>query len=200
MDLYLQHTPQPFPWGCQYYSLYALVGDERILADVTECNSTRFEERARELGYYLHRIYADTTCTVPMPSVLWDKIFGGSEGVARLGGFEVPFIIDTDSLRIRGVNHTVGLTMTGRQEDGGCPGDGYISFRVFDPGAAGEKVFDSLGAFLDSPYGRVYELKQVMPLKHFDDLFPKYFGPDAPHVRPEVRQAWEDSLTAKVAA
>lgn len=200
MDLYLRHIPQPFPWGCQYYSLYALLGDERILTDVTECNSTRFEERARELGYFLHRIYADTTCTVPMPGVLWDKIFGGPEGVARLGGFEVPFIIDIDSLRIRGVNHTVAITLTGRQGDSGCADDCNISFRVFDPGAAGEKVFDSLGAFLDSPYGKVYELKQVMPLKHFDELFPKYFGPDAAHVRPEVRAAWEANQLAKEAA
>lgn len=198
MDLYLRHTPQPFPWGCQYYSLYALLGDARILDDVTECNSTRFEERARELGYLLHRIYADTTCTVPMPGVLWDKIFGGPEGVARLAGFEVPFIIDINSLRHRGVFHTVGLTMTGRQ--GSCVDDYGINFRVFDPAAAGEKEFDSLGAFLDSPYGKVYELKQVMPLKHFDELFPKHFGPDAPHVRPEVRQAWEASLLEKEAA
>jgi hypothetical protein len=187
MELYLKHTPQPFPWGCQYYSLYSLVGDARLLDDVTECNSTSFEERARELGYFLHRIYADSTCTVPMPTVLWDKIFGGPEGVERLGGFEVPFILDIDSLRMRGVFHTVGITMTGHQ--GSCSDDYSISFKVFDPGAAGEKVFDSLGSFLDSAYGRVYELKQVMPLKHFDELFPKHFGPDAVHVRPEVRQA-----------
>jgi hypothetical protein len=198
--LYLQHTPQPFPWGCQYYSLYSLLGDARILEDVTECNSTRFEERARDLGYLLHRISADTTCTVPMPDVLWDKIFGGAEGAARLGGFEVPFIIDTNSLRHRGVFHTVGLTMTGYQEEGSCDGDQYIRFRVFDPAAAGEKEFDSLGSFLASPYGKVYELKQVMPLKHFDELFPKHFGPDAPHVHPETRKAWEASLVEKEAA
>jgi hypothetical protein len=198
MDLYLKHTPQPWPWGCQHYSLYSLLGDERILDDVTECNSTRFEERARELGYLLHRIYADTTCTVPMPAVLWDKLFGGAQGVANLAGFEVPFIIDTNSLRHRGVFHTVGLTMTGHQ--GSCVDDARISFKIFDPGAAGEKEFDSLGSFLASPYGKVYELKQVMPLKHFDELFPKWFGPDAPHVHPEARKAWEASLVEKEAA
>lgn len=200
MELFLQHTPQPWPWGCQYYSLYSLLGDTRILDDVTECNSTRFEERARDLGYYLHRIYADTTCTVPMPGVLWDKLFGGPEGVARLGGFEVPFIIDTNSLRHRGVFHTVGMTMTGHPAVSECFDDSRISFRVFDPAAAGEKVFESLGAFLDSPYGKVYELKQVMPLKHFDELFPKYYGPDAAHVHPETRKAWEASLLAKEVA
>ncbi|MDJ0367398.1 hypothetical protein QMK33_19795 [Hymenobacter sp. H14-R3] len=200
MDLFLQHTPQPFPWGCQYYALYALLGDERLLEDVTECNSTRFEERARELGYLLHRIYADTTCTVPMPAVLWDKIFGGAEGAARLAGFEVPFIIDINSLRHRDVFHTVGLTMTGHQAESECFDESRISFRVFDPAAAGEKVFDSLGSFLDSAYGKVYELKQVMPLAHFDDLFPKHFGPDAEHVRPEVRQAYCQSLLEKEAA
>lgn len=192
MQLTLQHTRQPFPWGCQYYSLYSLLGDERILEDVTECNSTRFEERARDLGYFLHRIYADCTCTVPMPGVLWDKLFVGPEAVARLGGFEVPFIIDTNSRRHPGVFHTVGLTMTGHE-------DGVITVRVFDPAAAGEKVYPSLGHFLNSAYGKVYELKQVMPLKHFDDLFPKHFGPDAPHVRPEVRQAYYQSLSTEAA-
>lgn len=198
--LYLQHTRQPYPWGCQYYALYSLLGDERILEDVTECNSTRFEERARDLGYLLHRVYADTTCTVPMPAVLWEKIFGGAEGVARLGGFEVPFIIDTNSLRHCGVFHTVGITMTGHAAESECFDDSRISFKVFDPGAAGEKVYESLGDFLASPYGKVYELKQVMPLKHFDELFPKHFGPDAPHVRPEVRQAWEATQLEKEAA
>lgn len=193
MDLYLQHTPQPFPWGCQYYALYSLVGDCRILDDVTECNSTRFEERARDLGYLLHRLYADTTCTVPMPYILWERLFGGAEAVARLGGFEVPFIIDTNSRRHSGVFHTVAMTMTGHE-------DGVISVRVFDPAAAGEKVYPSLVHFLNSAYGKVYELKQVMPLAYFDDLFPKYFGPDAAHVRPEVREAYYQSLTEKEAA
>ena len=193
MQLHLQHTPQPWPWGCQYYSLFSLVGDCRLLEDVTECNSTRFEERARELGYLLHRVYADVTCTVPMPAVLWDKLFGGPEGVERLGGFEVPFIIDTNSRKHRDVFHTVGITLRGRFPDCDSVRD-YISVRVFDPSAAGEKEYDTLADFLASPYGQVYELKQVMPLAHFNDLFPSAFGPDAAHVRPEVRAAYCQSL------
>jgi hypothetical protein len=201
MDLYLKHTPQPFPWGCQYYSLHALTGDCRILDDVTECNSTRFEERARELGYYLHRLYADTTCTVPMPAVLWDKLFGGPEGVARLQGYDVPFIIDTNSLRHKSVFHTVGIVLTPHPAGHlDCGAEAYISVRVFDPGAAGEKEYATLADFLASPYGKVYELKQVMPLAYFDDLFPKAFGPDAAHVRPEVREAYYQSLAEKEAA
>ena len=191
MQLLLKHTPQPWPWGCQYYSLYSLLGDERILADVTECNSTRFEERARELGYFLYRIYADVTCTVPMPSVLWEKLFGGAEGMARLEGYEVPFLIDTHSLKHPSVYHTVAITL--RVRFAGCP-EAFISVRVFDPGCAGEKEFETLADFLASGYGRVYELKQVMPLERFDELFPKHFGPDAAHVSPEVRQAWENTL------
>lgn len=199
MQLTLQHTPQPFPWGCQYYSLYSLVGDARLLDDVTECNSTRFEERARELGYFLYRVYADVTCTVPMPAVLWENLFGGAEGIERLAGFEVPFIIDTDSLKIRGINHTVGITLTGvRATDTNYAEADFIRVEVFDPGAAGVKSF-TLADFLASPYGRVYELKQVMPLAHFDEVFPKQFGPDAPHVHPEVRQAYYQSLTEKEA-
>jgi hypothetical protein len=201
MHLFLQHTPQPFPWGCQYYSLYSLVGDCRILDDVTECNSTRFEERARELGYLLHRIYADTTCTVPMPYVLWERLFGGSEGVARLQGFDVPFIIDINSLRNKGVFHTVGIVLTPHAENHPeCEVKDYISVRVFDPGAAGEKEYATLADFIASPYGKVYELKQVMPLKHFDELFPKHYGPDAVHVHPETRKAWEATQLEKEAA
>jgi hypothetical protein len=201
MDLYLQHTPQPWPWGCQYYALYSLVGDCRLLDDVTECNSTRFEERARDLGYLLHRVYADTTCTVPMPYLLWERLFGGAEGVARLQGFDVAFIIDTNSIRHKAIFHTVGIVLTPHHGyDRDCQAEDYISVRVFDPAAAGEKEYETLAAFLASPYGKVYELKQVMPLAHFDDLFPKYFGPDAAHVRPEVREAYYQSLAAKEAA
>jgi hypothetical protein len=201
MHLFLQHTPQPWPWGCQYFSLYSLTGDERILDDVTECNSTRFEERARELGYFIYRVYADVTCTVPMPKDLWGRLFGGPEGIARLQGFEMPFLIDIDSLRMRGVKHTVAITLTGvAAADTNYATEDFISVKVFDPGAAGEKYFPTLPDFLASPYGRVYELKQVMPIERFDELFPKHFGPDAAHVRPEVRQAWAASLVEKEAA
>ncbi|MGI4875271.1 MAG: hypothetical protein ACRYFX_29290 [Janthinobacterium lividum] len=201
MQLHLQHVRQPFPWGCQYYSLYALVGDCRILDDVTECQSTRFEERARELGYFLYRVYADVTCTVPMSAALWEKLFGCAEGIARVLGYDVPFLIDTNSLKHKGVYHTVGIVLTGRHGyTRDCNGEDFISVRVFDPGAAGEKEYATLADFLASPYGQVYELKQVMPLDAFDDLFPKHFGPDAAHVSPEVRRCWEIAQTQKQAA
>jgi hypothetical protein len=124
--------------------------------------------------------------------------FGGAEGVARLHGFDVPFIIDTNSLRNKGVFHTVGIVLTPHTDHHPeCEIQDYISVRVFDPGAAGEKEYAMLADFIASPYGKVYELKQVMSLKHFDELFPKHFGPDAVHVRPEVRQAWEATQLEK---
>lgn len=193
MDLYLQHTPQPFPWGCQYYSLFSLVGDARILDDVTEANGHRFEERARELGYFLSTLYCECSCTVPMPEAVWLKLFGGAVGVDVLQGHVGPFLIDVNSPRNRHVMHTVGIALRGVSET-------ELLVQVFDPAAAGEKEYATLADFLTSPYGKVYGLKQVLPMAHFEEVIPKAFGPDAAHVHPETRKAWEASLLAKEAA
>lgn len=184
MQLYLRHTPQPFPWGCQYYSLYALVGDCRILDDVTESNGGRFEERARALGYFFSSLYTECSLTVPMPTSVWEKLFGGATGVEVLAGNVGPFLIDVRSPRARHVMHTVAIALR-------AASDTELLVQVFDPSAAGEKEYATLADFLASPYGQVYGLKQVLPLAQFEQVMPTAFGPDAPHVRPEVRQAWE---------
>ena len=192
MQLFLQHTPQPFPWGCQYYSLYSLLGDERILADVTESNGHRFEERARELGYFFSRLYTECSLTVPMPASVWKKLFGGVTGVEVLQGNVGPFLIDVHSPRARHVMHTVAIALR-------AASDSELVVQVFDPSAAGEKEFCTLADFLASPYGKVYGLKQVLSLAHYEEVMPKAFGPDAPHVHPEVRQAYYQSLEKEAA-
>lgn len=193
MDLYLQHTPQPWPWGCQYYSLYSLVGNDAILSDVTEANGGRFEERARELGYLLSPLYMECSCTVPMPESVWLKLFGGTVGVEVLQGYVGPFLIDVHSPRNRNVMHTVAIALR-------AVSDSELGVQVFDPSAAGEKEFCTLADFLTSPYGKVYGLKQVLYLAQFDEVMPRAYGPDGPHVRPEVRQAWEATQLEKQAA
>ena len=190
MDLYLRHTPQPFPWGCQYYALYSLLGDARILDDVTECNAMRFDERARELGYFLSYAYCECTCTIPMPAAVWQQLFGGTAGVEWLRGNVGPFLIDIRSPRHLSVMHTVGIALRAVSEE-------ELAVQVFDPSAAGEKEFATLGEFLASPYGKVYGLKQVLPVADLKQVLPTQFGPDAAHVRPEVRQAYCQSLLEK---
>lgn len=46
-----------------YYALYSLVGDERILADVTEANPNHFTSLMAESGYHLHPLWLDQTST-----------------------------------------------------------------------------------------------------------------------------------------
>ena len=193
MQLFLKHTPQPWPWGCQYYSLYSLLGDERILADVTEANSIRFDERARELGYYLSYVYADCTCTVLMPESVWQKALGGADGVAALQGNIGVFLLSVRSPKHQGIMHTVGLALRAVSE-------AELAAQVFDPSAAGEKEFCTLADFLASPYGQVYDLKQVLPLARLAAELPRAFGPDAAHVSPEVRHAYCQSLIQATAA
>jgi hypothetical protein len=193
MQLFLQHTPQPFPWGCQHYSLYSLVGDKRLLDDVTESNGQRFEEHARSLGYFFSVLYTECSLTVPMPNSVWERLFGGTAGVEVLQGHVGPFLIDVRSPRARHVMHTVAIALRAASES-------ELLVQVFDPSAAGEKEYATLADFLASPYGQVYGLKQVLLLEQFEQVMPRAFGPDAPHVRPEVRQAWEATQLAKEAA
>jgi hypothetical protein len=192
MQLYLQHTPQPFPWGCQYYSLYSLTGDTRLLWDVTESNGHRFEEYARSLGYFFSPLYTECSLTVPMPASVWEKLFGGTTGVEVLHGNVGPFLIDVRSPRARHVMHTVAIALR-------AASDSELVVQVFDPSAAGEKEYCTLADFLASPYGKVYGLKQVLPLADYEQVMPKAFGPDAPHVHPEVRQAYYESLEKEAA-
>lgn len=191
--LHLQHTPQPFPWGCQYYSLYSLLGDERILEDVTECNAIRFDERARDLGYFLCYVYCECTCTLPMPEAVWQHMFGGAAGVEWLRGNVGLFLIDVRSPRHLSVMHTVGIALRAVSES-------ELAVQVFDPSAAGEKEFCTLADFLASPYGKVYGLKQVLSVADLAQVLPTTFGPDAPHVHPDVRQAWKATHLAKEVA
>jgi len=193
MQLFLQHTPQPFPWGCQYYSLYSLVGDARLLDDVTESNGQRFEEHARALGYFFSVLYTECSLTVPMPASVWERLLGGTAGVQVLQGHVGPFLIDVRSPRARHVMHTVAIALRAASES-------ELLVQVFDPSAAGEKEYATLADFLASPYGQVYGLKQVLSLAHFEEVMPRAFGPDAPHVRPEVRAAWEATQLQKEAA
>lgn len=192
MELHLKHIAQPYPWGCQYYSLYALVGDARLLDDVTESNGLRFDERARALGYFLSYLYADCTYSVPMPTVVWQKALGGVEGVTALQGNVGLFLGGMCSPKHRFVMHVVGFAIR-------AVGDDEVAVQVFDPSAAGEKEYATLAAFLASPYGQVYELKQVLPLARLEAELPRAFGPDAAHVRPEVRQAYYESLETQPA-
>lgn len=187
MQPHLQHTPQPWPWGCQYYALYSLVGDERILADVTEANSIRFDERARALGYYLNYLYADATCTVTMPESVWQRLLGGADGVAALQGNVGLFLVSVRLHKTRYVLHTVGIALR-------AVGDSELAVQVFDPSAAGEKEYATLADYLASPYGQVYDLKQVLPLARLEAELPHAYGPDAAHVHPATRQAWEATL------
>jgi hypothetical protein len=80
MNLLLQHTPQPFPWGSMYYALYSLVGDERILSDVTESATNRFNLLMAELGYHLHPLWLDQTDTYPAATLTYLRGRGGHYG------------------------------------------------------------------------------------------------------------------------
>lgn len=192
MELFLKHTPQPYPWGCQYYSLYSLVGNESILLDVTESNGHRFEECARGLGYIFSPLYTECSLTVPMPEAVWQTLFGGTVGVEVLQGHVGPFLIDVRSPKHRDVMHTVAIALRAVSET-------ELGVQVFDPSAAGEKEYSTLADFLASPYGKVYGLRQVLALGEFEQVMPKAFGPDAPHVHPDTRQAYYHSLEQQAA-
>ena len=49
-----KHVPQPWPWGCMNYALYALTGDKRILDYAEEASENRFALRMHRLGYYFN--------------------------------------------------------------------------------------------------------------------------------------------------
>jgi hypothetical protein len=50
-----------------HYALYSLVDYERILADVTESATNRFNLLMAELGYHFYPLWLDQTDTCPAP-------------------------------------------------------------------------------------------------------------------------------------
>lgn len=178
MNLLLQHTPQPFPWGSMYYALYSLVGDERILADVTESATNRFNLLMGELGYHLHPLWLDQTDTYPAPPEWWSKMLVWDASSYDPSGELVPPVMP---LLLHLPTHAVGVGITAK------PG---LPVVVFDPTQPTQQDFATLADFVASPYGRCTQLYEVGPQRTLDS-FTSFFGPELPHVRPEARLAWD---------
>ena len=178
MTLTLQHTPQPFPWGSMYYALYSLVGDKRILADVTESATNRFNLLMAGLGYHLHPLWLDQTDTYPTPPEWWAKVLqwdvSSCDPASDLPAPVMPLLLHLPT-------HALGAAVTAR------PG---LPVVLFDPTQGQAQTFATLADFAASPYGRctqVYEVGLERSMGHFTS----FFGPGLPHVRPTVRLAWE---------
>jgi hypothetical protein len=98
----------------------------------------------RDLGYFFSPIYCESSCTVPMSETVWLTLFGSAVGVNVLDGYIALFLAGVRSPRHRNVIHTVGIALHAVNETG-------LTVQVFDPGAAGEKEYPTLAAFLASP-------------------------------------------------
>ena len=183
MQLTLDNKRQPFPWGCQYYALYSLVGDERILADTSECSDGRFRLQMAQLGYHLHPAWVDQTDTYTTTPEWWRKVVT-TEDVERYADAPsltaIPMLVDVRSTGFAGVAHRVGIAVLAK------PG---LPVLVFDPAQDEKQEFETLEDFIASPYSQcfhVYLLFDGSPT-----FFTGCYGPDAPHVTPAVRGRWQ---------
>lgn len=182
MTLTLQHTPQPFPWGSMYYALYSLVGDARILADVTESSVGRFTLHMAELGYHLHPLWLDQTDTYPAPAAWWGKALGWDPA-----GYDEAQPAPVLPLLLHLPTHCVGVAVSAR------PG---LPVTLFDPTQAQAQSFASLADLVASAYGQCTQVYEVGLARGLDYYRP-VFGPGLPHVRPAVRLAWEATQGAR---
>jgi len=173
MNLLLQHTPQPSPWGCQYYALYSLVGDERILADVTEASPNRFNTLMAELGYHLHPLWVDQTSNCPTTPAWWAKVLSWDAT-----GYCAGDAVGITPLLLHLPTHCAGAAVLGK------PG---LPVVVFDPTQPEQLRFETLADFSTSTYGQCIMVSEVSILRGLD-FFPAAFAPRLPHVRPEVRE------------
>lgn len=174
MTLTLQHTPQPFPWGSMYYALYSLVGDERILADVTEANPNRFNSLMAEAGYYLHPLWVDQTSTCTTSPAWWANVLRWN--AADYCADEAPGIMP---LLLHLPTHCAGAAVLNK------PG---LPVVVFDSTQPAQLRFETLADFSISAYGRCIMVSEVSILRGLY-FFPPAFAPELPHVRPEARFA-----------
>lgn len=174
MNLPLHHTPQPFPWGSMHYALYSLVGDERILADVTEASPNRFNALMATHGYYLHPLWVDQTSSCPTTPAWWAQVLSWDAT-----GYCPGDAVGITPLLLHLPTHCAGAAVLGK------PGLPVI---VFDPTQAEQLAFDTLADFSASAYGQCILVSEVSIL-HGLDFFPAAFAPGLPHVRPEAQLA-----------
>lgn len=161
-----------------YYALYSLAGDERILADVTESATGRFNLLMAELGYHLQTLWLDQTDTYPVPPEWWAKVLLWDASSYDPSGELAPLVLP---LLLHLPSHAVGVGITAK------PG---LPVVVFDPIQPVQQDFATLADFVASPYGRYTQLYEVSLGRGLDSFTP-VFGPGLPGVRPEAWLAWE---------
>lgn len=70
----LHHKKQPETWGCIYYSLYALTGEESLLQHAHDLSEPRALLQLHQLGYALLPIHISRLFPVYAPSSIWDRL------------------------------------------------------------------------------------------------------------------------------
>lgn len=181
MNLLLQHTPQPLPWGSMYYALYALLGDERILVDVTESSTGRFNLLMAELGHHLQPLWLDQTDTYPAPAEWWQKVLQWNPAdYDAENSTDAPVL----PLLLHLPTHCISVGISA------APGLPVI---LFDPLHTQAQHFATLHDFLSSSYGQCTQVYEVSALPG-QEFFRPVSGPSLAQARIEARLTLERKL------
>ncbi|SMB93326.1 hypothetical protein [Deinococcus hopiensis] len=94
----LHHRHQTTFSGCTYHALYALSGEELLLAHVHDVSEPRFYARIHELGLMAVALYVGE----PAPPAFWTRLHEG----------EQQFLVSIPARRLGEIQHAVALELT----------------------------------------------------------------------------------------
>lgn len=151
----LHHRPQPRIYGCLYYALYALTGDEAWLQYADDISDTRWLARLHDEGAMLLTYYADNILHTPPPPGFWEALRGhiAPQGEGGAATTHLPLLVTVEGLSGLGRRHLVALALPVTSRD-----DVWVSDSAED--APREFTFAD---FLASRYAQASEVAQLLP-------------------------------------
>lgn len=147
----IYHRPQPALYGCMYYAVYALTGDETLLEHAADVSMGAWISRIVARGASPHTIYATYFDTrIPASRQFWEQ----ARSLAQQHRLRaVPLLATIPSTRVHG-HHMVALHLPHRALD---------MVRISDS-ALPDVLELSWERFLLSPYAQAVEIVQLVPL------------------------------------
>lgn len=186
-ELDLWHAKQLNPWGCMYHAHYAATGDERFLANVDDMNTEGVARLNWRLGFW-PLLWFTQLYDVRADEAVWRGI------LAKCPGSYSVWLASIDSLRFDDTKHSVAVALN-------LPAGSTLEnvpFAVVSCSSADDFVhYDTLEAFLASPYAGAYDITSLYRL-------PATYAPEmvwtinAPHLRDFDWTAYSPSQTGPV--
>jgi hypothetical protein len=165
----LHHREQAGLAGCLYHALYAVLGDETLLAHVDDVSDARWLVRVHAAGHVPMTLFADRLGPGVTPPQFWDQLWAAAQSSAS----PQTVLVTVESQR-PGVWHVVAVTLLPSAE-------AWIS-----DSAEPALICLDHDTFLGSPYSQAHLVEVLLPADL--DAYPPEPAEDALRAQQQARE------------